>query len=190
MMVATLHSDLPLIDDPEAESPGTRIDVELDDPRWHRRKDYPDIAAAIDRSARATLAAATAPERGWTVCVLLTGDARQSALNSQFRNKEKSTNVLSFPQWDDPPAGSITDDLPLGDISLAYETVSAEADESGRRIADHVAHLIVHAMLHLLGWDHQSDEDAAAMEALETAILAELNIADPYAAEDLTETRQ
>jgi probable rRNA maturation factor len=111
------------------------------------------------------------------VSVLLTGDAEQRALNRQWRGIDKPTNVLSFPQL--PPFAPLSG--LVGDISLARETLEREAAELGIPLADHFTHLVVHGFLHLLGHDHAEDTEAAAMEGLETRILAGLGIADPYA---------
>lgn len=111
------------------------------------------------------------------VTVVLTDDAEQHELNKQWRGFDKSTNVLSFPQLEPfaPVVGLV------GDITLARETVAREAEEMGIPFEAHFTHLVVHGFLHLLGYDHIEDADAAKMESLETQILASLGIADPYA---------
>ena len=114
------------------------------------------------------------------ISLLLTDDARIQVLNRIWRDKDKPTNVLSFPSGLDEEAG---DDRPLlvGDIVIARETVVAEAAAEGKTVEVHLRHLLVHGFLHLLGYDHEIDGEAETMEALETEILAELGIADPYA---------
>lgn len=114
------------------------------------------------------------------VTVVLTDDAEQRDLNREWRGKDASTNVLSFPQIEpfDPVFGLI------GDITVALETVRREADELEKSFEDHFTHLIVHGFLHILGYDHIEEQDALEMEALETQILAGLGIADPYAGTD------
>ena len=109
--------------------------------------------------------------------IVLTNDAEQQELNRQWRGKDSSTNVLSFPQIEPfgPVAGL------LGDITLAHETLVREAEEQGVSLADHFTHLVVHGFLHILGYDHLTDAEALQMESLETQILASLGIADPYA---------
>ena len=111
--------------------------------------------------------------------ILLSGDAEIQALNRDYRNKDQATNVLSFPAGDDGAAGR---PRLLGDVVLALETVQREATAQGKPLADHLSHLTVHGMLHLLGHDHETETQATAMEVLETEILNRLGIADPYAA--------
>ena len=109
--------------------------------------------------------------------ILLTNDEEQHELNKQWRGKDSSTNVLSFPQIE--PFGPVVG--LLGDITLARETLIREADEQGVGFEAHFTHLVVHGFLHILGYDHLTDEEATAMESLETSILATLGIDDPYA---------
>jgi probable rRNA maturation factor len=139
------------------------------------------------RALAATLARAAMPP--WLerpeIGVVFTDDAAARRLNRAWRGQDRPTNVLSFPTFErlvesaprQVPAGP----LPLGDVVLALETVRAEAAAARIPLADHVAHLIVHGCLHLLGYDHQNGADAALMEGLERQILATLGIADPYA---------
>mgnify|MGYP002780438705 CR=1 FL=1 len=118
------------------------------------------------------------------VSLLFTTDAEVHALNSQWRQRDKPTNVLSFPMLERHELEGLAQDGPpvmLGDIALAYESCAREAAEKGIALEAHAAHLIVHGLLHLAGHDHvDSDEQAEAMERLETGILAKLGIADPY----------
>ena len=117
---------------------------------------------------------------GRELSLLFTDDATIAGLNSDWRGKPKPTNVLSFPAVAvDEPGREMA--VPLGDIVFGYETVAKEAAEAGLTLADHITHLLVHGLLHLLGYDHEEDAAATAMEQLETAILARLGIADPYA---------
>lgn len=109
--------------------------------------------------------------------ILLTNDEEQHALNQQWRGKDSSTNVLSFPQIE--PFGPVVGIL--GDITLARETLIREAAEQGVSFEAHFTHLIVHGFLHILGYDHLTDDEAKVMESLETSILATLGIDDPYA---------
>jgi len=117
-------------------------------------------------------------------CILLASDERMRELNRAFRGRDEPTNVLSFPGIEaDVLAAAGGDGLPdvLGDIVVAFETTAAEAAAQGISLADHLSHLVVHGMLHLLGYDHASDHDADVMEALESRVLETLGVADPYA---------
>ncbi len=137
---------------------------------------------------RAAMAAAqVAPELAHprlSGSVLFTSDKDVHALNAEWRGKDKPTNVLSFPMLERDELLDLAPEGPpemLGDIALAHETCAREAQEKGIPVADHAVHLIVHGLLHLAGYDHEiSDEDADAMEALETKALAVLGLADPY----------
>ncbi|WP_346764262.1 rRNA maturation RNase YbeY [Caulobacter sp. SLTY] len=108
--------------------------------------------------------------------MLLTGDNEVADLNTRFRHKPGPTNVLSFPAPPNP-------ENHLGDIALAYGVCAREAAAQGKTLADHLRHLTVHGVLHLAGYDHQTDDEAEAMEALERRVLADLGVADPYADE-------
>jgi probable rRNA maturation factor len=119
------------------------------------------------------------PERV-ELSITLTDDSRQRQLNRRYRGQNKSTNVLAFAAWE--PVAALPSGAPLllGDVVLAFETVARETVEQGKKFPDHFRHLVVHGVLHLLGCDHCSEGDAADMEALETSILAELGVPDPY----------
>lgn len=131
----------------------------------------PDAAALAERIHRA--AREREPAIDGAAALLLTDDAALAALNSRFRGKDAPTNVLSFPSGD--AEGEF-----LGDIALAFETCRREAAEQGKSLADHAAHLIAHGLLHLAGYDHETDEEALVMEAKEVEILAALGIENPY----------
>ena len=109
---------------------------------------------------------------------MLTDDASIRAMNAQWRGIDKPTNVLSFPAPQRPAASG---EAHLGDIAIAYETVATESASENKGFADHLAHLAVHGYLHLVGFDHETDDEAVRMEHLETQILSGLGIADPYA---------
>src|ERR1700722_5035891 len=132
--------------------------------------------------ARETIAAAAAesgdPSAG-DVSLCLADDAALRALNLSWRGIDKPTNVLSFPSAPGRPGEAPA----LGDIALAYETLAREAEDLGVSLADHYRHLLVHGFLHLIGYDHETDAEAERMEALETRILAQLGVSDPYARE-------
>jgi probable rRNA maturation factor len=121
---------------------------------------------------------------GVEVSLLLTSDAELKALNARWRGQDKPTNVLSFPA---APADRLGEAGTLGDIALAFETLADEAEAAGVPLADHYRHLVTHGFLHLIGYDHQTDEEAERMEALEQRILARLGVADPYAEGAVTE---
>lgn len=112
----------------------------------------------------------------YQVAIVLADDAEVQSLNRTWRGKDAPTNVLSFPADD-----ASSEPRPLGDVILGYETVAKEAGEQDIALADHVCHLTVHGVLHLLGFDHASDREAQEMEELERRALASLGIADPYA---------
>ena len=118
------------------------------------------------------------------VAVLGCDDARIAVLNQDFRGKPQATNVLSWPTYDlsAEAEGGKPDapDTDLGNIAIAFETCAREAEEQGKTFEDHTLHLLVHGLLHLLGYDHIRDGDAALMERLETEILGKLGISDPY----------
>jgi probable rRNA maturation factor len=146
------------------------VTSEVEDPRWDAFPDADKVAA------RCVAAALGDDER--SVNVLFTSDAEVRILNRDFRGKDAATNVLSFPAapMQSPDGGEIH----LGDIALAFETIEREAKEQGKPLLHHVSHLIVHGTLHLLGYNHESDGAADAMEQHERNILATLNIPDPY----------
>jgi probable rRNA maturation factor len=115
---------------------------------------------------------------GAELSVVLTDDASIRTINAQWRQMDKPTNVLSFPQAE---GKAIARAPMLGDIILAHETIAREAEEAGKSFEDHLSHLTVHGLLHLFGYDHLTDAEAEAMEALEVRILATLDIDNPYA---------
>jgi probable rRNA maturation factor len=171
-----------------AASPAAAITVEAVDPAWLEA-----LPSCLDLCHLATLAVLTklgfdAFGEALEVGVRLSDDGELRALNQQYRHMDKATNVLSFPASDcvagalptPPPAGA---PLALGDVVLGLETVRAEATDQGKTLADHLRHLVVHGVLHLAGYDHEDDDDATVMEALETNILAGLGIAEPYGTE-------
>jgi len=147
--------------------------IDIEDEAWDT---LPGLSRLAEEAASAALAG-----RGvnGSVTLLFTSDAEMQALNKHWRGKDKPTNVLSFPAAGGMPvpAGEAP---PLGDIALAYQTVAREAVEQGKSLAHHTSHLIVHGMLHLLGYDHEEDGEAEEMENEERMILARLGIADPY----------
>ncbi|WP_044564243.1 rRNA maturation RNase YbeY [Azospirillum sp. B4] len=152
------------------------------------------VTAAARRALRQALAvdAEALPVGDGEVSILLSDNAAVRVLNHQYRGKDKPTNVLSFPMLpegdgeedgDDDvefPEGMERPPYLLGDIILAYETLMTEAAEQNKPVANHLTHLVIHGVLHLLGYDHIEDAEAETMERLETVILADMGIADPY----------
>lgn len=141
----------------------------------------PEAEAVIHRAIEAAAEIADADTGDAELAVMLTDDRGIRTLNGNWRGIDKPTNVLSFPALQ--PVGDVSDDMPrmLGDIAIAYETTRREADEEDKPFDHHLSHLAVHGFLHLVGYDHEKDDDAEAMEALEREILARLGIPDPYA---------
>ncbi|MBX3487332.1 MAG: rRNA maturation RNase YbeY [Candidatus Paracaedibacteraceae bacterium] len=121
-------------------------------------------------------------DRNVDVNIKLTNDAEIQILNREFRNKDKPTNVLSFPSMTEDDLDYLPDDahFHLGDIALAYETIQHEANDQEKTLQNHVLHLTVHGLLHLLGFDHETDAEADEMETLEVDILAKQSIPNPY----------
>jgi probable rRNA maturation factor len=163
------------------------VDTVIEDDRWQAF----GLAALAEAAARAALAHLGHPAEALEISLLGCDDARIAVLNGTFRGKPKPTNVLSWPAWDlapeapgaqpeDPETGTAEDPEPLGDIAIAWETCAREAEEQGKPMRDHVTHLVVHGCLHLLGYDHETEADAALMEGHEVAILASLGLSDPY----------
>ena len=152
---------------------GASIDVEVEDPAWTEA--VADAARLAEVAAFTTLAALD-PQR-WRegVTILLADDDAVAELNQGFRHKAGPTNVLSFPAPSNP-------EHHLGDIALAYGVCAREAGEQGKPLAHHLQHLVAHGVLHLVGYDHQTEAEAEAMEALEREILDRLGVPDPYLA--------
>jgi len=148
------------------------ISIEAGD--WPAEADLRRIADNV--LAATAKAVSELPEHG-EISLLFTDDATIRALNERWRGKNAPTNVLSFPA----PAPHAAEPPVIGDIVLAFETVAKEAAEADLTLADHITHLVAHGLLHLIGYDHENDAEATAMEATEIRILAGLGIANPYA---------
>jgi probable rRNA maturation factor len=149
---------------------GIQTEIAVLSDLWDGLADAEDVVrrAVHAVAARADLAIPSDAE----LSVALADDAMVQRLNREYRAKDKPTNVLSFPAAHGPL---------LGDVIVAYETLIAEAQEEGLAPADHLTHLTIHGLLHLLGYDHETEPDAVAMESIETSILAGLGISDPHA---------
>ena len=143
-----------------------RIDTTLQDEHW------PDVDDLVLPAVMAGLAVIDAPRIQDELSIVLSDDAQVQALNRQYRGKDKPTNVLSFPM---PPESGL-----MGDVIFARETIEREAVTQGKSFTDHFTHLLIHGLLHLHGFDHQTDTDADDMEQREIAALAQLGIDNPY----------
>jgi probable rRNA maturation factor len=163
------------------------VDTVVEDARWEAF----GLAGLAERAAKAALVALGLDPRCYEIGLLACDDARIADLNAEFRGKPLPTNVLSWPSderaaagvGEEPPPpvpGTADEPESLGDIAIAWETCVAEAAAQGKPMADHVTHLVVHGVLHLLGHDHQEDADAVLMERHEVRILATLGVSDPY----------
>ena len=163
-----------------------QIDIEIEDGRW-ADVGLTDIG---EQAASAVLAHLGIESDDCELSVLGCDDARIQVLNANFREKDKATNVLSWPAEErgaevdgdmpQPPEPDVFGAIELGDVAISYDTCQAEAIQAGRALADHTMHLMVHGILHLLGFDHIRDKDATLMESIETDILGKMGIADPY----------
>ena len=170
--------------------PHMPVESLIEDARWSTL----GLPGLADRAAMAVLAHQELDAARCDISLLACNDTRIGELNQGFRGKAGPTNVLSWPERDlsaAEPGGAPVRPIPdaageiaLGDIAIAWETCAREAAEAGIPMADHVAHLIVHGVLHLLGYDHVRDADATLMEQLETAILGRLGLKDPYTITD------
>lgn len=145
------------------------IEIEVEAEAWASA--LPSVEAVVETAAKAALGTV-----GGDIVVLLTDDESVRELNARFRDKDRPTNVLSFPAPDNAAPH-------LGDIVLAYGVCATEAETQGKTLTDHLSHLVVHGVLHLLGRDHEDDGEAEEMEAEEREILAQIGVADPYASE-------
>ncbi|NQV82969.1 MAG: rRNA maturation RNase YbeY [Rhodospirillales bacterium] len=170
---------------PNSAPEGLDIAVATNSPQWDTA--LPDVQALARTAVEAAWAAGQGVGAVQTteVSIVLADDAFVQNLNRDFRGQDKPTNVLAFPAsgggMDEGPTAQ-PPGMPvlLGDIVVAFETAMAEAADQGKALGDHVCHLVVHGMLHLLGFDHQVAADADVMEALEIDVLAGLHIANPY----------
>lgn len=165
---------------PAARRTAVAVEVLVQSPRWRAQP----RASAIVRNAISAAASAVSTQPA-ELAIVLTDDSAIHALNRDWRGHDKPTNVLSFPAV--PPRGDRAADAgprPLGDVIIAYQTVAREARAEGKPLSNHLAHLAVHGFLHLLGYDHETSRDARRMETLETRILADLGVPDPYASRE------
>jgi probable rRNA maturation factor len=175
-----------------SEAPILHLDISISLEAGDWEAAVADVEQRVEAAARAAFDAADRPDilgvAPAEMSLVLADDALVRTLNRDYRDKDKPTNVLSFALLD---GSDDTDDvlardegmpILIGDVILAFETVQREAREQGKSVEDHLTHLVIHGVLHLLGYDHLSDSDADRMERLETSILARMGIADPYSA--------
>ncbi|RYG90615.1 rRNA maturation RNase YbeY [Loktanella sp. IMCC34160] len=165
------------------------ISIDIADPRW-ADVGFDDLVATATEAVLDHLGLSDDCE----LSVLACDDARIAGLNTEFRGKAVPTNVLSWPAEErgadapgarpDLPEPDMFGTVELGDIAISYDTCAREAAEAGKPLADHTTHLVVHGVLHLLGYDHIRDPDATLMEGLEVEILGKLGVPDPYYRED------
>lgn len=163
-----------------------QIDLDITDERWATL----GLEAICEKAALAVLERLEIEADECELSVLGCGDARIKELNADFREKDKATNVLSWPAEErgaevegalpETPEPDVFGVIELGDIAISYDTCAREADESGKSLTDHATHLMVHGVLHLLGFDHIREADASLMEGIETEILGKMGIKDPY----------
>jgi probable rRNA maturation factor len=159
---------------PERRDAHPTVEIQVESPQW-------SVEPRAEGTIRAAITAASdmLSTAGGEVSIVLTGDSNMQELNRTWRGIDKPTNVLSFPA-PSPRVGHM-----LGDIVISYETLKRECDDEGRIFLHHLAHLAVHGFLHLVGYDHETDAEADAMEALESKILARLQMPDPYLGRDI-----
>ncbi len=161
------------------------VDIVSESPLWDDFLQQHNGAQHIEKAVHAAIAAVPFVKTALNVCVCLDTDDAVQALNKQFANKDKPTNVLSFGAFDDADVASFVgqpqpDVLPVGDIILAYQTCAQQAHSIDRSFTMHVVHLVVHGTLHVLGFDHMLPDDAAVSESTERRIMANLGFDDPY----------
>jgi probable rRNA maturation factor len=165
------------------------VDLIIEEPGWLEA--LPCIEALAGTAARLALEAAGLDLGRWTLCLLACDDARIAGLNREFRGKTVPTNVLSWPAFQlapehpgahpKPPTQTISGPRQhLGDVAIALQTTRSEAETAATPLKNHVIHLILHGCLHLLGFDHETGEDAETMEGIETRALALIGVEDPY----------
>lgn len=156
------------------------IDVSVPCARWRRA--LPVAVRVGRRAARAAYRAAPRPGGPAEASLVLADDAFVAALNREYRGRDGATNVLSFCSLEGDAGNARAESAPviLGDVVVAYETAAGEAAREGKTLADHLSHLVIHGMLHLLGHDHRTEAEAESMERLEAMVLSGLGVGSPY----------
>ncbi len=155
------------------QTASAEVDVTIADDSWNAVRNAEQIVVRAAQAAAKRVATGDVE-----ISVALSSDAEIQVLNSRYRNQNKPTNVLSFVNG--MMLANTGGPVFLGDIIIAYQTVMAEANVEGKSPGDHLAHLTVHGVLHLLGFDHETDDEAERMEALEREILVDIGVADPF----------
>ena len=157
------------------------IDISVQDPEWET---LGNVKTIVEKAARTTLTDAILPkfaiDRDFEVSIVLANDELVQVLNREYRQQDKPTNVLTFASLDSEEPMTTEGVLNLGDVIMAYQTIERESQEQGKFLLDHVNHLTVHGVLHLLGYDHETDDEATDMETLEIRILEKLGVQNPY----------
>lgn len=167
----------------------TLVDLTVEYPNWEHA--LPDLEAVCGMGAVLALHSVDLISKQNSISILACSDVRIQELNTEFRDKAAPTNVLSWPAYDlapdapgdmppHPPNPTLEGPNPLGDVAIALQTCVQEAENAEIPLKNHVTHLILHGCLHLLGFDHQTEEDAARMEGIETRALTRIGISDPY----------
>lgn len=170
-------------------SAGLLLDIRVEDGRWSAA--VPGLIDVCTNAGQAAFRASGTRPTDAEAALVLADDTFVAGLNRRYRNRDGATNVLSFAARDtakEPADGPSGMSAMLGDIAIAYDTVVREAAENGISVENHLRHLVVHGVLHLLGYDHTSDEQAAIMEPLETSVLECMGVDDPHAADNTPET--
>jgi probable rRNA maturation factor len=171
----------------------TLVDLVVVEPAWSEA--LPEIEALANTAARLALEGAGLDPARWSLCLLACDDTRIAALNNDFRGRAAPTNVLSWPAFElaprhpgalpaPPPHAGSGPRQPLGDVAIALQTMRREAEDRAIPLKNHAIHLILHGSLHLLGFDHVTEEDAEMMERIETRALARIGVTDPYLRSD------
>ena len=160
----------------------SELDISVADPEWNGS--FLDVEAIAKRAVQITMKLAHLPpevrNREIEASIVLANDDLIQILNREYRKMDKPTNVLTFATLDSKDPLPADGPFPLGDIIMSYQTIDREAREQGKFFKDHYTHMLVHGCLHLLGYDHQNDDEATIMETLEIRILEKMNIQNPY----------
>lgn len=166
---------------PDSPSQIAELDVVEESARWREAGLDPEALAAAGVAAAC---AEVGVDPGRPAAIVFADDALLQSLNARHRGKDKPTNVLAFPAPKLPGMAAQADAQPLGDVILAFETVAEEAETFGISLKARSLHMVIHGYLHLLGYDHETEDEAELMESMERRSLARLQIADPYEARD------